>query len=204
MENNTDWSKVQDCLELGAGAGGISLWLALKGHSVTCSDVDDSRLATRVRLHARYNVAEAIHYAKVDAVDIPYRQRFDVVVLKSVLGGVRTLPNKQTLQRVVDGIFQALRPGGQFLFAENTNASPVHQYFRRKLGRHQSWRYVSVEEIRELLREYSSFELQTPGVAATFGRTEGQRTVLSSLDSLILERICPQQWRYLAYGVATK
>jgi SAM-dependent methyltransferase len=161
-------------------------------------------LATRRQLHASYNVAEAIHYAQVDAVEIPYRQQFDLIVLKSVLGGVRMLPNKQTLQRVVDGIYQALRPGGQFLFAENTNASLLHQYFRGKLGRHQSWRYVSVDEIREFLREYSSFELRTAGVAATFGRTEGQRTVLSNLDSLVLERICPPSWRYLAYGVATK
>ena len=203
-ENNTDWSKVHDCLELGARAGGPSLWLALRGRTVTCSDVDDSHLAARRQLHAKYNVAEAIHYANVDAVEIPYRDRFDLIVMKSVLGGVRTLPDTQTLRRVVDGIFRALRPGGQFLFAENTDASPLHQYFRRKLGRHESWRYVSVDEIRELLRDFSSLKLETAGVAATFGRTEGQRTILSNLDSLALERICPPSWRYLAYGVATK
>lgn len=202
-ESRTDWDSVHACLELGANAGGISLWLALKGKTVVCSDVTANPLAPQ--LHDSYGPAGSITYAVIDAMEIPYRERFDLIVMKSVMGGVRTPSNVDIQQRVVDNIYRALKPGGKFLFAENLTASLLHQFFRHRcLGRNRTWRYVTVEEIRAHLSAYSSFELDTAGVAGTFGRTEGQRDVLATLDGLILERMCPKSWRYIIYGVATK
>ena len=40
-----------DGLEIGAGAGGLSLWLALNGHRVTCSDRSDVARASAALDH---------------------------------------------------------------------------------------------------------------------------------------------------------
>jgi len=40
-ESNIVWDKVQNGLELGGRQGGLSLWLALKGKTVVCSDLKD-------------------------------------------------------------------------------------------------------------------------------------------------------------------
>src|SRR5207244_2987695 len=76
-----------DCMEIGAGSGGLSLWLALRGHRVTCSDRSDAaRMAAT--LHRKHGVAGAIRYVDIDATTIEFEECFDVIVFKSVLGGI--------------------------------------------------------------------------------------------------------------------
>src|SRR5690348_12125044 len=74
-------------LEIGARSGGLSLWLAWRGHDVVCSDYPDVTDEART-LHGRHQVAGRIVYQSLDATEIPLRDEFDLVVFKSVLGGV--------------------------------------------------------------------------------------------------------------------
>jgi hypothetical protein len=41
-------------------------------------------------------------------------------------------------------------------------------------------------------------------VLGTFGRNESQRNLLSTIDELILNKICPDNWKYIIYGIAEK
>ena len=142
-ESRVRWERVQDCLELGAGAGGLSLWLALKGKNVTCSDLFNAPEFRREALHASYDLHGTITYADVDATALSFREEYDLVVLKSVLGGVRPA-SKETSQSVVDGIFRALRPGGIFLFAENLVGSKAHQFIRKVCApQGYRWRHLT-------------------------------------------------------------
>lgn len=192
------------CLEVGAGNGGLSLWLALKGHRVVCSDLT-SPANRAARLHAKYGVSALIEYAAIDATDIPDRARFDIVAFKSILGGIGRNNDRARQQRAIDEMFDALKPGGMLLFAENLRASPAHRFFREKfVGWGKSWRYVTLAEMREFLRQFATVQMRATGVIGVLGRTERERNLLARVDNWVLNRLCPDEWKYLVYGVAVK
>lgn len=192
------------CLEVGARRGGLSLWLALQGHDVVCSDLtDNSEIAAP--LHRRYGVADRIRYEAIDATAIPYENYFDAVAFKSVLGGVAWDGDASRQVAAVRAMYRALKPGGVLLFAENLKASSLHQAARRRFIRWNSiWRYVSIEEMLKYLEPFSSVEYETTGVAGLFGRSPRLSAILGKADGLFLDKIVPPDGRYIMYGVARK
>lgn len=203
-ESHIDWSRVQNGLELGGREGGLSLWLGLKGTKMVCSDLEDVK-QTAEKLHLKHNLGELITYRDIDATDIPYEDYFDIVVFKSIIGGIGRDDNFEKQKQVFHEIFKALKPGGKLLFAENLVASPFHQGLRKRfVNWGSSWRYVSTEEMKEFLKDFSSVDFKTTGVLGTFGRNESQRNFLSTIDQVFLNKICPESWKYIGYGIAIK
>ncbi len=203
-EKQVNWNTVQQCLELGGREGGLSLWLALKGKQTVCSDLEDAETRAAA-LHRNYNVQHLVSYRNIDATHIPYSDFFDLIVFKSVIGGVGRNGAIDKQQQVFREIYKALKPGGKLLFAENLSASPLHRQLRKRfVNWGDSWRYVNLPELHDFLSPFSSFEIKTTGVSATFGRSEGQRKLLASADKLLFNHIAPARWKYIAYGVAQK
>ncbi|NHF61074.1 class I SAM-dependent methyltransferase [Flavobacteriaceae bacterium TP-CH-4] len=203
-ERSIDWEKIQNGLELGGREGGLSLWLALKGKKTICSDLINTK-KTAEQLHLRYNISSLITYQDIDAADIPYEDYFDIIVFKSIIGGIGRNNNFKGQQKVFKEIYKALKPGGKLLFAENLLASPFHQRLRKRYVKWgNTWRYVTLKEMREFLKDFSSVDIKTTGVLATFGRNERQRIFLSTIDDLILNKACPENWKYIIYGIAEK
>jgi len=192
-----------EALEIGSRNGGLSLWLALGGAKVVCSDVHGPTDAARHK-HQQYGVGAAVRYERVNALDIPYREAFDVVVFKSVLGGIGAA-GELYQRRAVQQMYQALKPGGELWFAENLAGSPLHRVLRErfvKWGR--GWRYVSLRELVEFLSPFTSVTMRATGVLGVLGRNERQRNVLARLDKRVVNPLVPAAWRYIALGVATK
>jgi len=203
-DDTVEWNQVEHVLDLGARRGGLSLYAALKGVSVVCSDRTGTEASARP-LHDKYGLAESITYADIDATDIPYEGAFDLVMFKSVIGGVGYGDRKDRQHEVFRQIYKALKPGGMLIFAENLTASRVHRFLRKQFTRWGAdWRYVTVPELREFTSEFSRTEIRTTGVSATFGRTEKQRSVLATIDRVILNAAVPFGARYIAYGCAVK
>ena len=203
-EQAVNWNKVETCLELGGREGGLSLWLALKNKKVICSDVCDVKQYAE-KLHSRYDTHSRIQYQEIDAINIPYENHFDIVVFKSILGVIGKNNNKDLQVRVFEQIYKALRPGGKLIFAENLNGSPMHRYLRNKyVPWGNSWRYVSIQEMKSFLRNFKSFDLKTTGVISLLGRSERQRQTLASIDKILLNHMFPDRWKYIVYGVAEK
>ena len=203
-DSNIEWDKIQNGLELGGREGGLSLWLALKGKTTVCSDLKDVK-NTAEQLHLRHDVSSFIKYQDIDATNIPYENYFDIIVFKSIIGGIGSNDNYEIQQKVFKEIYKALKPGGKLLFAENLSASPFHQQLRKRfVNWGSSWRYVSVKEMKEFLKDFSSYQIMTNGVIGTFGRNESQRNLLSTIDELILNKVCPENWKYIGYGIAEK
>lgn len=203
-EQNSDWTSVHHALELGGQKGGLSLWLALKGIEVVCSDLEHVEVNARP-LHEKYGVTSKIQYQNIDATQIPYENHFDVIVFKSIIGGIGRNDNKAIQQQVFDQIHKALKPGGKLLFAENLIASPLHRTLRKKfVNWGGSWRYITVNEMDEFLRNFSTFERKTTGFLGTFGRSESQRKLLSTVDNWIFNHLCPNNYHYIVYGIAEK
>lgn len=203
-ERSVDWPQVHNCLELGGREGGLSLWLALHGKNVVCSDYEDTRERAREH-HQKYQLGGNIEYATIDAVSIPYENHFDVIAFKSMLGAVGGGNDKQRQQLAIDQMHKALKPGGYLLFAENMAGSPLHRFIRRRFIKWgQWWRYVTAPEMGGFLSQFNRVELRTTGVLATFGRREWQRNLLGAVDQALVKHITPSSWRYLVYGIAQK
>ena len=203
-DDKTDWNSVENCLELGGREGGLSLFLALKGKKVVCSDLHQVE-QTAKQLHVKHNISHLINYQDIDASNIPYENHFDVIVFKSIIGGIGYNDNYEIQKKVFSEIYKALKPGGKLLFAENLIASPFHQRLRKKFVTWgNSWRYISIEELTVCLKDFSSHEIKTTGLLGTFGRTEWQRNILSALDRLFFNKLSPTNWNYISYGVAVK
>lgn len=203
-EKNIDWNSVETALELGGREGGLSLWLGSKGIHTICSDLKNVK-ETAEPLHIKHKVTSFISYEDIDATNIPYENHFDVIVFKSIIGGIGSNDNYEIQQKVFKEIYKALKPGGKLLFAENLIASSFHQKLRKKfVNWGSSWRYLSVLEMNELMQDFTSVDLKTTGFLGTFGRNEKQRNILSTIDNVVFNKACPKKWKYIAYGIATK
>lgn len=203
-DEQIDWSKVENGLELGGREGGLSLWMALKGKKVVCSDLLDVR-TTAEPLHIRHNVTELITYRDIDATSIPYENHFDIIVFKSIIGGIGRNDNREIQQQVFAEIHKALKPGGKLLFAENLKASGLHQQLRKRfVNWGSSWRYISIDELPQFLAPFSKHDVRATGFAGAFGRTETQRNLLSNCDTLLLNTFFPDRWKYISFGIAEK
>jgi 2-polyprenyl-3-methyl-5-hydroxy-6-metoxy-1,4-benzoquinol methylase len=193
-----------DCLEIGCGRGGLSLWLASKGHSVVCSDIVIPNESAR-QLHQSHGVSDKISYEAIDATDIPYKERFDIVVFKSVLGGIWAHCGLEKMHQAIREIHKSLKPGGKLLFIENLRSTPLHMYCRKRfLKRNEkSWLYPTTKEMNDMLCDFSSVNYQLAGFLGTFGRTETQRTIMGYIDKVLVP-IVPKKWCYIMAGVAVK
>jgi len=191
-------------LDIGARNGGLSLYFALKGAHVICSDLKGPN-PQAAELHRKYNLSNRITYADIDAAAIELPDNgLDIVCFKSVLGAVGHHGNYAHQEQAIREFHRVLKPGGMLLFAENLTASWLHAFLRRAFiewGR--SWRYVSPAEIDQLLAVFREIRLGYTGFFAAFGRAEWQRTLLHSLDVLI-DPLIPRRSHYLVYGCARK
>jgi SAM-dependent methyltransferase len=191
-------------LEIGSRHGGLSLWLALCGATVVCSDLNGPTAAA-VRKHDRFGVSKSVTYERVDALNVQYTCAFDLLIFKSVLGGIGHHGDVDRQRRAVAEMYKALKPGGELWFAENLVGSPVHRVLRdRFVDWAPRWRYVSMSELVAFLEPFTSVTCRTLGVLGTFGRSERQRAVLGRIDKLVVNALVPPSWRYIAVGVARK
>lgn len=202
-EREVKWENVHNCLEIGGREGGLSLWLALKGKKVICSDIYFAKDKAE-NLHKRYGINNLVQYEDIDATKIPYENFFDLIVFKSVLGSIGQSNNPKMQEEAINQMYKALKPGGVLLFAENLIGSPFHQYARQKFNKWGGWLYVSEKKLNKLLSPFSSVLIKTTGVIAVFGRSESQKNFLAGLDKTLLNSIFPRKWHYIAFGIAKK
>jgi SAM-dependent methyltransferase len=190
--------------EVGCAFGGLSLWFALKGYKVLCSDYKGVSNETK-EIHKKYNVTEMMTYEDIDARSIPYENSFDIICYKSILGDIVRDGSFEVVRGVIASMKRALKPNGKLLFAENLSGTRLHQLLRQQYGsKRNRWRYFTIEEMKDLHADFSSFEFTTFGLTGCFGRNERQRKVFATIDQLLFERTIPHNWKYIIAGIATK
>lgn len=202
-ELEINWTGIERALEIGARKGGPSRWLAQKGIEVDCTDRKNT-LSTAGAFQQLDKSNLKISFFDLDVLDLQEIEKYDLIICKSVLGGVGHHGQNQKISQAISNIHQALKPGGVFLFAENLESSPIHRVLRKKLVRWgEGWNYIPFSQLKVFFDDFSECKINTTGFLSTFGRSEKQRTILAKIDRFILP-IIPQKWNYLGYGIAKK
>lgn len=196
--------KEKTALELGAANGGPSLWLALKGAKVICSDIysPETKAST---LHHKYAVNTRISYTAIDAQHLPFEdQSLDIICCKSVLGGISKHVKGDPKPQVMAEIYRVLKPGGWLLSADNLYASVLHAHMRNAfVSWSKGWEYFDPEELLTLLKAFDTVNYTTAGITALLGRSPQQRQWLSGLDQQIQRLLPPSQKQRWHYVMAT-
>lgn len=191
-------------LDIGGGGGGLSVFFALKGADVLCTDLTLDRIEEAQRNFEKMGVSDKIRYEQLDVTKMSYRGGFDIVVFKSVMGGVGWNDNYHNQQLMLENIYEALNEGGILCFAENLVASPFHQWLRKKFTKWgTSWRYITIEEVRELTTRFRHFSYATYGVLGVFGRKTFLAEILGTIDS-VFDRFVREHNRYIISVVCKK
>jgi SAM-dependent methyltransferase len=200
-QRHVDAVRPRRALAIGERGGGLSLWLALQGIDVVCTDLEGSFDGARA-MHERFGVSDHITYQTQDATAIGHPDRaFDLVVFKSVIGALRT---KERQVQAIGEMHRVLRSGGALLFAENLVGSRMHRQLRaRFVPWDHGWRYLRTGADDDLFGRFDVVELETWGMFGLLGRTEGQRDLLGRIDSWVSPLVRPA-WRYILLGACVK
>jgi SAM-dependent methyltransferase len=200
---NMNTNKIK-ALELGCSEnGGLSLWLASKGCEVNCSGYEQISRKT-IEIHNTYTLPGSIKYNQIDALSIPYKEFYDIICFKSMLGGIVRCRSLEVARKVISEIHKALKPGGTLLFAENLSGTMIHRFLRTKYGAlKNNWRYFEIEELKDLFSDYSSFNYTTFGFLGCFGRTEKQKKIFGKIDSILFDTL-NEKFHYIIACIAIK
>jgi len=193
-------------LEIGSYNGGITLFLALQGVTVVCSDVNGPAQIAK-DLHKKYGVDGLVTYEDIDAVSLPFPDAsFDLVAFKSVMGHKCVHPNRE---KIFAELLRVLKPGGELWFAENLRGSTLHMAARNLLlGRVNEWRYFSQREIEDLCAPFAEKSFRQYGFLGAFlhgspARVRAVQKTFGAADR-VLSAVVPARWKYIVFGWARK
>lgn len=202
-------SRNSKVLAIGERNGGLSLWLALMGFHVTCTDITDVTASASL-LHKKYNVSGQIEYRQLDIVnDEWHAEQFDIIIAKSVIGGVKptrgrsSSRNFEALEQAMHNIHRLLAPGGYFFSAENLQGSALNRFFRRRLKGSKGWYYLSLAQLHGLFAPFSLVQTKTFGILPTFFSNKAVNRVMYFINRCI-QPLLPARSKYIAFTIAKK
>ncbi len=195
-------------LAVGERNGGLSLWLALMGFKVDCTDIKEPS-EKAISRHKKYRVSDKITYRQLDIVnDSPIPDTYDLVIAKSVIGGLKSNPsdagtrNFSTQQKAVSNIYAQLKKDGYFLSAENLTGNFLHKYARLNKQKDKGWRYLHYKEIPVLFQPFKVVKTKTFGILPTSFRSGLLNETLFTFNKLL--DFLPPQEKYIAFTTAQK
>jgi 2-polyprenyl-3-methyl-5-hydroxy-6-metoxy-1,4-benzoquinol methylase len=204
-EKSIAWEKFKqpNALEIGAREGGLSLWLAQKNFNVVCSDLQNPENIANP-LHKKYNVQDKITYASIDATNILYENHFDIIILKSVLGGIGSNNQSEKQIKTIKEIYKALKPSGYFLFAENAKGSLIHQILRKSRKWNAYWNYPTYDFMKQhISATFKNYEIKGVGFCSSLLPIDHFQKIFVPIDK-VLSNIVPLSYQPVLYGFAQK
>lgn len=196
-------------LAVGERDGGLSLWMALLGFDVTCTDRTGPTEGAG-KLHKKHGVQDKVTYKELDIVNCDWEaEQYDVILIKSVIGGLmavygdNTTRNFDTQKKAVDNMHRLLKPNGVLLSVENMKGNYLLHLMRKMSGKAGGWRHFTWQEIKELYSSFSSVKTKAFGVLPTLFGNNAINKINFSLNKYLLD-ILPPQTKYVAITTARK
>lgn len=202
-------------LEVGANKGGLSLFFSLRGCKVVCSDVRPDYVAVARRLHSAW--IRRCAYLATDLRALPLRSGVvDLVVMKSVLGGVYASGGEEAVVAGLTEVHRVLRGGGSCLLLEQLEGDPLSRWLRSRVFPSRQWHYFSTDEFLEMNGGVSAMFRggfrQVQWRCGTFLShvleeklpPEAKLVRLACVVDRLIERFIPDNWKHLIGVVAVK
>jgi SAM-dependent methyltransferase len=184
-----------EVLELGCGAGDLSLELLRRGARLTALDLSPASVELTAERAARYHPGAELRTIVAPVEDTGLDEAaFDRVVGKWILHHVDVAPAAAEVRRL-------LRPGGCAAFFENQDRYPVLRFARRRLARlprvHQvgtpDENPLTAGDYALLARTFDWIELEYPNLyfLEAVGRALGHRAMapLQRADAALWRRV---------------
>jgi len=111
-------------LDVGAGLGESSVYFALQGAQVTCTDLSPSMVETAARLARRHGVEISTVVSAGETLDVP-ANAFDIAYIANTIHHVTNKPS------LFGQVRRALKPGGMFVSIDPLAYNPVIEVYRR-------------------------------------------------------------------------
>ncbi len=132
-------------LEIGAGMGGLSIYFAMRGCNVICSDINSNYVSLAKEFHKPHKLAGQIKYETVDILNTNLApESFDIVCFKSALGSIPY--NKQG--HAISEIQRILKKRGLLIFCENLEGSYLSAFYRKLfIPWYKRWNYLTINQM---------------------------------------------------------
>ena len=196
-------------LAIGERNGGLSLWLALNGFHVICSD-REGPTSKGIEIHRKYDILDRISYISYDVVNNSYlNNKYDLIIAKSLLGGLKikyddaSTRNHKTRELAIKNIYSLLNQNGYVLFAENMKGSQLLNLVRMLLGKHKGWYYFTIYDIQKLFSNFSDLEIKAFGILPTNYSNKHVNKVFYLLNKYIFDYL-PASFKYVGFIKAQK
>ena len=195
-------------LAIGERGGGLSLWLALQGFHVVCSD-RKLPLQQAMMLHQKYKVSDKITYRELDIFHIDEAEVYDLVLMKSVIGGLKlhyhdaASRNAAAQQQAIQKIHALLKPGGYLLTADNLEGAFPIRYLRTRLHKNKAWHYFTSAQLQSLFTCFQEVSVRYFGVFPTKFAVTAFNSLFFAFNKYLLNRL-PASSKYIAFTIARK
>jgi len=194
---------------IGERNGGISLWLALQGFHVVCTDRQGPTQQAR-DLHKQYGVDDKITYREFDLVNTQdFDTTYDVIIMKSVLGGLKEQYDNAASrtdairQKAIDNAYKLLNRNGILFTADNMQGNFFIRFIKWLKSKQFGWHYLTVNELHDLCKQFSSVSVQGFGIIPS----NFPVSVLNKAAYIInssLRQLLPTNSGYIAFTMARK
>lgn len=187
-------------LEIGAGEFS-SLAPIFKSHNVDiiCSYYGaDNRERIRSgnlrRVQKKHAIGD-IPLSNQDAFDL--KGKYDLIILKSVLGGLARGEDYQRIKDIIDGILSHLNEGGLLISIDN-QSNPFANCFRKKFGAGKNlWTYLDRDRFSTLVQDRIVFQKGFGYVNFAHFNIRGYNleyvnNFLYYVDKVIIRIFCPK------------
>jgi SAM-dependent methyltransferase len=199
-------------LEVGANKGGLSLFFSWLGCKVICSDVTAAYLAKAQDLHRQWD--RCCSYLAADLRILPVRsESIDIVIMKSVLGGIYACAGRETASASLKEIYRVLRKGGCCILLEQLAGDPVSRWVRGRTSPGYEWHYFKSEEFLKPDANLLAKEFQTVSIKCLTLSSYVLEHLFSS-DTLLVraslmfdrlvEKVIHDDWKHLISVIAMK
>jgi ubiquinone/menaquinone biosynthesis C-methylase UbiE len=110
--------KPQRILDVATGTGTVAFLLAEMGHDVTGIDLSPEMISEAQRKADAFQAKGQVAFRTLDATRLDYTEEFDLAI--SLFDSLNYLLLTHDLRKAIAGVYQALKPGGAFIFDLNS------------------------------------------------------------------------------------
>lgn len=202
-----EYPKTAKVLTVGERNGGLSLWLAQMGYNVVCTDITETTEGAKA-LHKKYGVADKISYRKLDVVNDETDELYDIILAKSVIGGLKanrqdaTTRSFSVQKKAIAQIHSMLDKGGVFLSAENLQGNLFTKWSRTIAKKNKGWRYLKYSELSQLFSSYNILQIKTFGILPSSFSSSVINGIAYGINRVL--NFLPANMKYIAFVAAKK